>query len=92
MSDIGIGAQTGGGYTTEQLPCVTPLCVFAAGRDAFDVIVRRGEFPNGIKAAIFDELPLERHGWDFRSSRLSIVKNTPDGQPVYHLERGGPAQ
>lgn len=77
-------------------PAVTPLCVFAAGRHSFEVIVRRQDWLHGApresaKAKIFANLPLQAHGWDIQTARISLVARTSGDEAIWRLTRGSEA-
>lgn len=66
---------------------VQPQCVFAAGRQSFEVHVHvPGICSQKTKGLIFDELPLERNGWDFVKSRIALVRREQD-YSVWRLSR-----
>lgn len=72
------------------LPDVTPLCVFAAGRQWFDAIVRDVDFDEHDMAMtiLFLELPLEQNGWDIDTARISLLGRDLHGETIWRLERG----
>lgn len=64
---------------------VQPLCVFAARRDSFDVIVRCPYAENALPM-IFAHLPMEEHGWRFDETNIERV-GTHDGFPIWRINR-----
>lgn len=69
-------------------PTITPLHIFAAHRESFDVIVRHNfQKPRAIDA-IFEALPLEEHGWDRETVIASHIGNSERRYPIWRLERG----
>lgn len=72
---------------TDSAARITPLCVFAAGRYAFDVLVRQ---PSAIlqnnKLAIFEALPLSANGWKFEQTEC-IEKGFCDSGAIFALWR-----
>lgn len=66
---------------------VQPLCIFAASRMSFDVIVRKLVLPTIAKGEIFDRLPLLDHGWC--PSTTSITRNgtSADKWPIWRISR-----
>lgn len=68
-------------------PVLLPQCVFAAGRAYFDFVAFYDFTPAEAKQAIFDHLPLEEHGWDFKESHLYKLGMTERGLPIWKLMR-----
>jgi hypothetical protein len=73
---------------TFPLPLVTPLHVFAARRESFDVIVRRTWSAPRVIAALFDALPLAENGWDHDALKIRHIGNSENRYPIWRLERG----
>lgn len=69
-------------------PLITPLHVFAARREVFDVIVRRTWSSPRAVAAIFEALPLAENGWDIATVKAVHVGNSEGLYPIWRLERG----
>lgn len=69
-------------------PLVTPLHVFAAHRESFDVIVRRNLQKPAVLDALFEALPLAENGWDRGSLKLRHIGNSERLYPIWRLERG----
>lgn len=74
-------------HTPHQYPMVSPRCVFAAGRKAFEVMVRARTTQGEAKAHIFNVLPLEARGWDFDKAKLSRIGIYATGV-LWKIERG----
>lgn len=84
----GIDAASSVAAVSTPKPAVTPLGVYVARRNQFSAIVRTATYPGTVKSALFDELMLERHGWDFRTSRLSFLGHDTHGDAMWRLSRG----
>lgn len=69
-------------------PLITPLHVFAARRESFDVIVRRTWSSPRAVAAIFEALPLAENGWDIATVKAVHIGNSEGLYPIWRLERG----
>lgn len=69
-------------------PLITPLHVFAARRESFDVIVRRTWSSPRAVAAIFEALPLAENGWDIATVKAIHIGNSEGLYPIWRLERG----
>jgi hypothetical protein len=69
-------------------PLITPLHVFAAHRESFDVIVRRNVQKPAVLDALFEALPLAENGWDRGSLKLRHIGNSERLYPIWRLERG----
>lgn len=69
-------------------PIVHALCVFAAGRQSFDVIVRRLVLQKEALALIFDMLPMEDNGWDKSFTEITRAGTSTDKWPIWRITRG----
>lgn len=72
------------------MPLVTPLHVFAAHRESFDVIVRRNVQKPAVLDALFEALPLAENGWDRGRIKLRHIGNSERLYPIWHVERVWP--
>lgn len=69
-------------------PLVTPLCVFAAGRHHFDVVIRAGLSEFDVLDAVFNALPLPENGWCPDACKAARVGKALDGFPIWRISRG----
>ena len=66
---------------------VKPFCIFADGRQSFEVRIHHDNlFSQQAKAVLFEHLPLAEHGWDARRARISLIGRGP-GYSVWKLQR-----
>jgi hypothetical protein len=66
---------------------VTPQCVFAAGKRAFDVVVRDCGTLAEAKVAIYADLPLHLNGWTYAEMKVRRLRSISWGV-IYRVERG----
>lgn len=76
---------------------VSALCVFAAGRRSFEVIVRwdapmrRRDARRKSLDAIFAALPLAENGWKYSETVLSLVAHLDGADAIWRVSRAGAA-
>lgn len=73
--------------TSSSVAMVTPLCVFAAGRSRFDVVVRWNGPLFETLHKVFKALPLAANGWIEGETRICKVGTARDGFPIWRMER-----
>lgn len=69
-------------------PIIQPLCVFAAGRQSFDIIVRRLILANEALKLVFDLLPLQENGWEPAWAQIARAGTSADKWPIWRITRG----
>jgi hypothetical protein len=66
---------------------VVPLCIFAAGKQCFEFVVRGFAGNREAKILAFRHLPLEESGWTIDTTRCRHVRSERRGC-VFLIERG----
>ena len=67
---------------------VSPLSVYATGRESFECVLRAETEKYHAKAVIFVRMRLEEFGWEYQTAHIESAGRDKDGFPIWRLERG----
>lgn len=65
---------------------VVPSDIFVARKACFEAKIHGITSAMHARSWLFEELPLEQHGWDYARTRIRHIGNSPDGM-IFLVQR-----